>query len=220
MSRYPVLCHSHRHRDADCSPSTSPCLAKSFTMPWLGLLRTPWDVLDGQLCSRPKEERSLSPWKISEHSTLQAARAKKGARGHPEEGPKPQAAPGSREPAWTVLCIGCGTMGWPGTGRWAARGTKGPAFPLAARVIKSSSECKAEPHSPAEPSGRMKRGFHGYHSEKENIQINPESKVRPVSFSLSLVCRARGAGERMGSNPPPHPHSPPPPPPVASIYRE
>lgn len=64
---------------------------------------------------------------------------------------------------------------------WARAGTamdKGACPPLSSLVIKSSSDCKPEPRSPAEDE----KGFHGYHPEKENIQIKPESKVHPVSF--------------------------------------
>lgn len=94
-----------------------------------------------------------------------------------------------------------------------SKGTEGPAFLVSSLVIKSSSECKAEAHSPAEPSGRMRRGFHGYHSEKENIQIKPESKVHPV---LQPKPGMRGQGCRAAT------HALPAPPtlPVAPTYME
>ena len=72
------------------------------------------------------------------------------------------------------------------------RGPKGPACLISIFVIKSS-DCEAKPHSPAVPSGRVRRGFHGYHSEEENIQIKAESKVRPGSASLGLACGAQGS---------------------------
>lgn len=78
-----------------------------------------------------------------------------------------------------------------------SEGTKGPASPISSPVIKSS-QCEQERHSPAAPSGRKKRGFHGYHLEEGNIQIKPESKVRPVSASLGLVCGAQGAEVHQG----------------------
>lgn len=91
-----------------------------------------------------------------------------------------------------------------------SKGTEGPAFLVSSLVIKSSSECKAEAHSPAEPSGRMRRGFHGYHSEKENIQIKPESKVHPV---LQPKPGMQGQGCRAATQalPAPHPRQWPPP---------
>lgn len=72
---------------------------------------------------------------------------------------------------------------------------EGAGLPQQQRVIKSSQcQWEPEPHSPAEPSGRMKRGFHGYHAKEENIWIKLESKVPPLSFHQSLDC-GQGLGQ-------------------------
>lgn len=57
------------------------------------------------------------------------------------------------------------------------QGMEGPVL-SSSRAIKSS-QCRLEPQprSPAGPRGRMKTGFHGYHTQEEKIRIKPESKV-------------------------------------------
>lgn len=54
-------------------------------------------------------------------------------------------------------------------------GTKGPGFLSSSLVIKSS-KCQLEPHSPAAPRGRMKRGFHGYHLRKRIFRSNQSQR--------------------------------------------
>lgn len=60
-------------------------------------------------------------------------------------------------------------------GEVGSGGTKGPGFLSSSLVIKSS-KCQPEPHSPAAPRGRMKRGFHGYHLRKRIFRSNQSQR--------------------------------------------
>lgn len=96
-----------------------------------------------------------------------------------------------------------GGGGWPGVRPVQGGeqpGDRGACLPQQQPAIKRSQcQCEPEPkpHSSAAPSGRMKRGFHGYHAKEENIWIKPESKVCPVSFVLNTLSRqgSREGGE-------------------------
>lgn len=140
-------------------------------------------------CAPGPWERSLSPSRSSGHSSQQAASAREGRR-------RRVRGPGSSF-LQNLGGLSCAWGGWPGmTWGVSSQGKEGPMFLSSSRVIKSSRcQCEPKPHSPAEPSGKMERGFHGYHAEENSIQITPKSKVHPVSFSLNLVW---GQGSREG----------------------
>lgn len=93
-----------------------------------------------------------------------------------------QAVPSSRTRADTAVR---GTRGGPGTGG-GQRGDKGAWLPQQQPGYKKQ-QVPTGATLPCSTQGEDEKGFPWLPLEEENIQIKPESKVHPVSFSLSLV---------------------------------
>lgn len=136
-----------RHRGASHSLIPGLVLHPSLGHGWA--CRGHRDVPDGQLCSGPREGRSLSPLKLSEHSTLQ--RWPRKGRG----GIRTQAAPAFRT---SVDCPLRRRTGWSGTGR-GQQGDKRPCLRRQQPGYKKQQRVQTRATLPCRAQWEDEKGF-------------------------------------------------------------